>query len=332
MAGVTIRWTLLLVWSMKHLAALPWASIPVRAPPWWLVVLFYAGVGAWLGRRRLRLSRATVLVLGCAGLPVLAGWWAWSAPPAALELWQLAVPHGACMVGRCADGPVFLVNAGSRSGQFTQRVLEPFLRSRGIGRIDAAIFTSLDTSHGGAMADLADRLVPRMVAGPAHDPARHAFAEDLPPGLPLTLLVVGQRVRIGRQTTLDVLWPPDVQDPDAPPGQKGMMLLLRQEARPSVVIAGARADAALLKATVNLQAVDAVLLVGPGRPADATRAAAGKLTPGVIVQDGLEQDTAALELPDGPATVLDLSQGYVHLLVDERGVHAAQMTPNDQGK
>jgi competence protein ComEC len=317
LAAVSVRWTVFMVWCMKHFAALPLAALPVRPPPWWMVLLLYAAVLLWLMRPVLKISKATALFCCCLAAPLLAGWYAWSMPRPALNLWQLSVSHGACIVGQTADGRTFLINAGAGSAQFTGRVLEPFLRIHGISKIDAAIFTSLDQTH--AAAEILSIRRPAHVFGSRIDPGRFAFTDDLPKDLPLQLLAAGQKIVIGDRTAIDVLWPPDRLARDLPYAQKSMVLRITT-GRLAVLVVGPGEDLALQAALNRQPPDDAVIVTGPGEPGAATIAALAKASPGLIVQDGPERDDEELLLPSAAGSAMDSSRGCVHVMIADRAV------------
>jgi ComEC/Rec2-related protein len=318
-AGVAVRWTGFMVWCMRHFAVLPFAALPLRPPPWWLVLLFYAAVLLWLMRIRLRLSKATALLCCCVPLPVAAGWYASSMPRPALHLWQLSVSHGACIVGQTADGRTFLINAGAGSSQFPARVLEPFLRVQGISHINAAIFTHFDQTH--AAADALSIRQPAHVFGSRLDPGRFAFSDGLPRDLPLQLLTAGQQIKIGTATTIDVLWPPNRLLRDLPYAQKSLVLRINTAGR-TILVAGPRQDVALKAALEGQGTADAAIITGPGQPGGGTSEAIAAVSPALIVQDGPGNDDDDLALPEGTPALLDTSAHCVHVEVSNRGMTA----------
>jgi len=258
-------------------------------------------------------------------LPLLAAFFGTSAARPALDMWHLAVPHGACLVVRTAGDRVFLVNAGAGSAQFTARVLEPFLRRTGIGHIDMVLCTSLDQAHAGALGDLAAVWHPRHVLGPAWDPARFAAADLLPRDLPLELLSAGGRIALGKQILGSVLWPPPEPRPDLPYVQKSLILRLTTGPTGSILIAGPRQSTPLTPFLAGPPPATLLFLPGSGGPdLPLWQTLAAAHAPELLIHDGpdVEPDELSLpeeELPDSPAPASPIRQcssahGCVHIV------------------
>ncbi len=147
---------LLMEWLLQFLewcASLPAALWQQHAPPLWSVLLALAGV-LWLLAPRGVPWRATglALMLPAVALPPPA--------PAAGEAWitTLDVGQGLAVLVRTAHrallydaGPAF--GADANSGE---RVIAPYLRASGIGRLDAMVVTHNDNDHSGGASSVAE--------------------------------------------------------------------------------------------------------------------------------------------------------------------------------
>jgi len=148
----------LAAWLMERLLQfLEWcASLPVavwqqHVPPLWSVLLALAGV-LWLLAPRgtpWRLS-GLALMLPAVALPPPA--------PAPGEAWitTLDVGQGLAVLVRTANrsllydaGPAFGIEADSG-----ERIIAPYLRAAGVGRLDAMVVTHNDTDHSGGAASV----------------------------------------------------------------------------------------------------------------------------------------------------------------------------------
>jgi competence protein ComEC len=140
-----------LSWSVQ----LPWASVAVAAPPVWSLALACAGV-VWL--------------LAPRGWPARWVAWAWFVPmfvwpparPAAGDLWVTALDVGQGMA-ILVESPAhaILYDSGPRystEADAGARVIAPYLRLRGIDRLDLLVVSHLDSDHSGGTASLARSL------------------------------------------------------------------------------------------------------------------------------------------------------------------------------
>lgn len=162
----------MLATALQALVALPWASVPIAAPPPWALMLAVAGV-SWLLAPPgwpLRWVGATWL------LPLVV----WPAPrPADGALWVTAldVGQGMAVLVEARDA-VLLYDTGPRytsAADAGERVILPYLRWRGIGRIDALVVSHLDSDHSGGAASIL-RALPVARVLTSIDPAHPALA------------------------------------------------------------------------------------------------------------------------------------------------------------
>jgi competence protein ComEC len=165
----------LLEWS----SSFPWATLPVAHPPIPLVALAVIGV-VWLLGPPGWPSRAS-------GLLALVPIFIWPATrPLEGGLWVTAldVGQGSALLVETRDR-VWLYDAGPRYSSESdagERVILPYLRYRGIGRLDGLIVSHLDSDHSGGAASVLRALeVERLIS---------SIAEGHP--------ALGQRVAVER--------------------------------------------------------------------------------------------------------------------------------------
>src|SRR5262249_17291820 len=138
--------------------------------------------------------------------------------PAADELrcTFLAVGHGGCTVLETPDGRILLYDAGALSGpDVTRWQIAPFLRSRGVRRIDGVFPSHAELDPFNGLPALLERFAVGQVS------CTPTFADKPAPGVPVTLAAIqrhqvpvriiqaGDRLRAG-DVAIDVLHPPAV--------------------------------------------------------------------------------------------------------------------------
>ncbi|HVE89990.1 MAG TPA: DNA internalization-related competence protein ComEC/Rec2 [Burkholderiaceae bacterium] len=137
----------LLQWA----SSFAWANVPVATPPLALVVLAVIGV-IWL----LAPPGWPLRVIGAIALIPMFVWPATRA--AGNEVWVTAldVGQGSALLVEAQD-QVWLYDAGPRYSADTdagERLILPYLRHRGIGRLDGLIVSHLDSDHSGGAASI----------------------------------------------------------------------------------------------------------------------------------------------------------------------------------
>ena len=170
----------LLMVPVAGLAALPWATWPVAAPPWPALAVALAGV---------------VYAVLPAGLPWRRAGWAlvlplllWQPPRLRAGEWQLQildVGQGSAAVLRTRHhvlvfdtGPPF--GADSDAGE---RVVWPYLRAQGVRQVDDVVVSHADADHVGGLASLLRRVPvtrlwsPQPLPVPAEARQRQAVAQ-----------------------------------------------------------------------------------------------------------------------------------------------------------
>lgn len=172
------------MWPTVWLADLPGAALPVTAAPWWITALAMAGVVVALLPRGFPYRS-----LGWAFmLPALA----WQSPRPELGDWELHaldVGQGSALVLR-THKHVLVYDTGVRyspDADAAQRILLPFLKARGMGKVDALVVSHSDLDHVGGLRSVLETLAVEQIYTPfdleswlAHE-ARLLGTRDLPP-------------------------------------------------------------------------------------------------------------------------------------------------------
>lgn len=179
------------MWPTQWLAALPGASVPVAAAPWWATAFALVGVAIALLPR---------------GFPYRSMGWAFMLPvltwvpprpaPGDWALHALDVGQGSAVVVQTARH-VVVFDTGARyspDADAAQRVVVPFLRSRGLHRVDMLVVSHGDMDHVGGTRSLLDAL-----------PVQQAYASfDLEAWLVHETRTLVQRApAVGRQQLTD---------------------------------------------------------------------------------------------------------------------------------
>jgi len=175
-----------------------WASVALPAPPPWALLCALGGV-LWLLMPRGWPLRG----LGLIGLLPLV---LWPAPrPAVEELWVTAIDigQGSSVLVETRDARL-LVDTGPRytaQADAGGRVILPYLRWRGIGRLDTLVVTHLDSDHSGGAASLL-RAMPGTPVITSIDPEHPMLRE----AGPVQRCAAGQQLRFG-ELNVSVLHP-----------------------------------------------------------------------------------------------------------------------------
>jgi competence protein ComEC len=146
-----------------------WAAVAVPAPPLIVVVLAVVGV-AWL----LAPPGWPARGLGAVALLPLFVWPAERPPSGALWITALDVGQGSAVVLETRE-QAWLYDAGPRyspDSDAGERVVLPFLRSRGIAALDGVVVSHLDQDHSGGTASVLRGIEVRRLLSSI--PARHA--------------------------------------------------------------------------------------------------------------------------------------------------------------
>ena len=148
----------LLLWLVEALNSLPFGVVQVPRPGWGFVLgaLLLAGLLAWLPASR-RAWKA-----GLFGLLIWVDVALWTnvLRERQLEVVFLDVGQGDTAFLRFPNGRTMVVDGGARSDRFDcgARVLLPFLRHWGAGRIDVVVVSHLHNDHSGGLVALLEEV------------------------------------------------------------------------------------------------------------------------------------------------------------------------------
>jgi competence protein ComEC len=207
-AGVPVRIAIAIV---RAVGGWRWAAVEVPYPTLWEVLLLYATLGgAWYRRTPGPAVAAAALLL----LALDAAGWAHERMAAATaRATFLDVGQGDAAVLELGGGRVLVVDAGGFPGSDFDTgaaIVEPFLRTRKIGSVDALVMSHAHPDHAAGLAHLVRRFRPAELwwsggggVGSAWTEIARALSET---GTPVRILRVGDRVPDFPE--VDVLHPP----------------------------------------------------------------------------------------------------------------------------
>jgi len=136
---------------LEWISAPAWASLALPASPWPILLIAMAGIAWCLAPPGWPLRWAGVVAL----LPLLA--WPGERPErGALWITALDIGQGAAVVLETRD-QAWLYDAGPRYSQESdagERIVLPYLRSRGLSTLDGLIVSHLDQDHSGGAASV----------------------------------------------------------------------------------------------------------------------------------------------------------------------------------
>ena len=185
---------------LAAVSAPSWAAVAVPAPPWWVTAFALAGV-AWL----LAPPGWPARGLGAIALVPLFVWPVERPLAGGLWITALDVGQGSAVVLETREH-AWLYDTGPRYSQDSdagERVILPFLRSRGIQSLDGVVVSHLDLDHSGGAASLLRGVdVRRRVSSVAPGHASLGGAD-------VERCVAGMTMESG-DMSLRVLHPPDV--------------------------------------------------------------------------------------------------------------------------
>ena len=260
------------------LSALPMGDVPVPPPPVWLMLLFYVMLLPALRPCRragirwcLRGGRAVVLLLILL-LPFQVGFTGKSSIGAGeTRVTLLAVGAGQCAVVEPPSGRVILIDAGSTGmADVVSRCLGPFLRHRRHTSVDTVVVSHANYDHFSAVAEVVESYGVREVLTSAQfaehaagSPAAEAMLASLADAQrPPRVVSPGERLPLGRETYLEVLWPPKDLHGTYAPNDASLVLKLTH-AGGSVLFTGDVQDAAMRELLREPHRLRADVLVAP---------------------------------------------------------------------
>ncbi|MEM7807505.1 MAG: ComEC/Rec2 family competence protein, partial [Planctomycetota bacterium] len=216
--------------TVAWFSRLPLADVPLPTPPLWLVIATYlALVGIWLTLRKWPVRRRppASLVWGLRASVVLAAGFLFVMPVLGattptlltkpLRVTLLAVGAGQAAVVEQPNGRVTMIDAGSISlAEPWESCIGPFLRSRGIARIDRLVLSHANLDHYNGAADLIERYgIREVVVGPGFESdaqrdgvGRALLAAIGEADVPMRIVQRGDVVPMGSATSFQVHWPP----------------------------------------------------------------------------------------------------------------------------
>lgn len=153
------------VWLVGQIAALPFASVRVTTPSVLQLGFFYAAAIALAFAARLPPRFALAAWAGVLAVAVAPGAWP-RGGDGGMRVTFLSVGQGDAAVVELPDGKVMLVDGGGLAGggfDVGERLLAPFLWSRGIDRVDVLVVTHPQWDHYGGLGFVAAEFAPAEV-------------------------------------------------------------------------------------------------------------------------------------------------------------------------
>jgi len=153
----------LTIWVNQQIALLPYSCVITARPAFWLIAIFYTLLilAGWSTRKSLGVGRSiwTGLIIWVILFSIFITFnKLHRSRDTALDV--LAVGHGCATVVELPDGRVFCYDIGSLSDyNVAENVVAPYLRSRGIGRIEGLFISHPNIDHFCGAVDLC-RLFP----------------------------------------------------------------------------------------------------------------------------------------------------------------------------
>jgi competence protein ComEC len=211
-----------LVWLVKSsahtLSGTP-VSFVVLTSPTWISIACFTGLAIWL-YQYLRTGAATARSLSITGILLCAMVVFWDPWFPKSEAVFLDVGHGDATYVRTPGGTTFLIDGGNASENYDlgERVVAPFLLSRGVTRLDYVVATHNDSDHMGGLAYvLGNFRVGALVLGPgaAANALEDALLETAARrGIPIRRVTRGD-VLAAYDANVDVLHPPGGEENSA---------------------------------------------------------------------------------------------------------------------
>ncbi len=282
-------------WLVHVTESVPGAFGYVVGPPVWLELLFYGTLlVAVLGPVSAQMRKGAFFVCGLCLLVwiILPSRFP---PDGELRCSVLAVGHGSCAVLELPCGRVLLCDAGSLRGPETaERLIAPFLWSRGITRIDEILLSHADLDHFNGVPGLLERFSVGMVTVTPTFFARQDKPIDIlmthleQRHIPSRIIRAGQVLTAG-ETRIEVLHPPDT-GPPGPENARSMVLLVCYRGR-SLLLTGDLEQAGLEQVlALPSRPVDVLIAPHHGSPSSNTERFADWARPRmVVVSDGPER-------------------------------------------
>lgn len=216
-AGAILAWPLGWLCGATSAVSGLFADVPnghffVAAPPHWWLWGYYAALFAVFALPRMglpRVSGAALYLAWCTMLPalVLVG----GEQPGPARVTALDVGQGVCAVIEVPAGPCMVVDCGSTSlGGVGERVLAPFLWTRGRQSIDVLAISHADADHVNGLPQLFERFPVGLVLVPEsfeNDETGKALRKWLEARAPVRVFKRGDRFELAKGVSVRCLWP-----------------------------------------------------------------------------------------------------------------------------
>jgi competence protein ComEC len=202
----------LLEWISGTLAAVPYGHFFWPAPPLWWLVGYYVLLVGMVALPRLGLQRiagASAWLLWLCLIPFMS--LVQKDAPGPVEMTALSLGHGQCIIVEVPDGPLVMIDCGSTSmNSIGDRIVAPYLWSRGRTRVDALFLSHVDADHVNGL----DQLFERFEVGVVYvseifrdDDAGRALYDWLGERTEVRRLCRGDVVTLAPGLELRCLWP-----------------------------------------------------------------------------------------------------------------------------
>jgi competence protein ComEC len=211
------------------LASIPHSALWVRRPGVTFFVLYYATMLSFVitkGRRRI----VTLSVMALLSLNVIVYARLWNSFHPRMYVHFLDVGQGDAMVVEFPDGKTAVIDGGTRNAfvDYGERVLLPFLRSKGIRKLHTVVATHPDVDHYGGLLSLLEEMeVGCLLVNGEHKPSmlyRALLETAKKRAIPVFAVHRGQVVHVGI-TPLYVLHPPSYSHHRVPSSNERSVVL-----------------------------------------------------------------------------------------------------------
>jgi len=303
-----------------------------------LIALFYGllllGLIEWLpssARWALRFARIVVVLFIV--LPPMQAAVNPATPAGTTRITLLAVGAGQCAVVQPPGGRTVLLDAGSSTlADPIGKCIGPFLRHARCTGIDTIVLSHSDFDHVSAATELVKAYEVREVLTGARfvdkeNPQSRQLVEDLEKlERPPRLLQPGQRNPFGKDTHIEVLWPPaEIAGSGKPSSNDGSLVFRLTHAGKTILFPGDIQDLAmreLLKTPEKLKA-DVLVAMHHGSAESSTKAFVEAVDPQWIVSSNdrtLTNKQRAFERLTGGRTLLRTNEsGAITITIDVAG-------------
>ncbi len=220
--------------SRLKLGTINWPSVT------WPQLALYAGICLlpFLWRRAGKPRLAVISVIMAAAVVLV--WQQALARPAGLMVTFLDVGQGDCALIEFTNGKKYLIDAGMSSpGRDSGRdVIVPFLRAKGIGRIDCALISHSDADHCGGLSYLLDHVTIGKLITSDHPSSQPMFNRSLEQAKQGNVVLVS----VSGYDTLCGIWPARgflySRGDSAPNGNESSLIFYLQYGRTNILFPG----------------------------------------------------------------------------------------------